>query len=77
MSDRADAGRGVKRESKFALPTGFIVTVGVNAALGGLTGIDTSQWQGWWVPIAATAIGTAAAWLTAYKTKNVKPSPYA
>lgn len=77
MSDRADAGQGVKRESKFALPTGFLVTVLTNAALGGLTGIDTSQMSGWWVPVLSTAIGTAVAWLTAYKTKNVKPSPYA
>jgi uncharacterized membrane protein HdeD (DUF308 family) len=71
-TDSADAGQGLKRESKFGLLVGFAVTAATDAALQGLTNLDTSHWSGWWVTLAVAAVGTAIGLLTAYKTKNRK-----
>lgn len=77
MTDAADAGQGLKRESRFAIPAGFLATTLVGALLAALTSVDTSTLDGWWVPILSAAIGAGVAWLTAYKTKNTKAAPYA
>lgn len=70
MRDAADAGSGLKRESKWGLSVGFLTTLAVNGALDALNSVSTKGWHGWWVPLASAGIGTAIGLLTAYKTKN-------
>ena len=70
MTDAADTGNGVKRESKYALLTQFALSVGATAAIGYLTTLNLSTLPGWLAGAATMAVSTAVGFLTAYKTKN-------
>lgn len=65
-----DGSNSLARESKFALATQAILTIGVTGALAWLQNLDTSTWSGWWSFAAVGAVSSAIAFLTAYKTRN-------
>lgn len=66
-----DTGKNsLKRESKFGISTALVTAVAVNAALALLTGVDQSQWSGWWAPVLSAGVAGAVGLLTAYKTRN-------
>ncbi len=75
MVDQADAGNGVKKESKYGLLVQFVLSVGATAVIGYLTELDLSTLPGWLAGAATMAVSTAIGFLTAYKTKNA-PSTY-
>lgn len=72
MTDQADAGSGVKRESKYGLLVQFVLSVGATAAIGYLGNLDLSTLPGWLSGAGVLAVSTAIGFLTAYKTKNEK-----
>lgn len=72
MTDSADAGNGVKPESRNALLTQFALSVAATAAIGYLGTLNLSTLPGWLTGAATLAVSTAIGFLTAYKTKNVK-----
>lgn len=74
MSDEADAGRGVKTESKYALVTQFVLSVLATGAIGFLGTLDLSTLPGWATAAGTMAVSTIVAWLVAYKTKNAPVS---
>ncbi len=70
MTDQADRGFGVKRESKYALVTQFVLSVGATAAIGFLGQLDLSTVPGWLTGAATLAVSSLVSLLVAYKTKN-------
>lgn len=70
MTDKADAGNGVKKESKVGLAVQFGLSVLATGAIGWLGTLDMSTLPGWAAGAGVMAVSTAIAWLTAYKTKN-------
>lgn len=73
MTDNTETATGknnLARDSKLGLAVTFVTGVALDAAIGGLTNVDTSTWSGWWVPLASTGIATALGALTAYKAKR-------
>lgn len=65
-----DGSRSLAKESKFGLATGAVVTFALQAVAQGLSTLDTSDWSGWWVPLATTGVGTVAGLITAWLKKN-------
>jgi hypothetical protein len=65
-----DGSKSLAKESKAGLAVGFIVTTSLQVVAQGLSGLDTSDWSGWWVPLATVGIGTASGLITAYLKKN-------
>jgi hypothetical protein len=74
MVDEADAGNGVKRESKYGLAVQFVLSVLATGAIGYLGTLDVSTVPGWATSAATLAVSTAIGYLTAYKTKNTPRS---
>lgn len=68
--DPADAGNGLKKESKYGLLVQFALSVLATAAIGWLGTLNLSTLPGWLTAAATMAISTAIGFLTAYKTKN-------
>lgn len=66
-----DGSNSLAKESKAGLATAFIVTTVLQVIAQGLGSLDTSQWQGWWVPLATAGIGVVTGLIAAYKKKNV------
>lgn len=66
----ADGSYSLASESKVGLATGAIVTFGLQTIAQGLSGLDTSNWSGWWVPLVTAGIGTSVGFITAYLKKN-------
>jgi hypothetical protein len=73
--DPADNGSGVKKESKYALLTSFVLYIGATAAIGWLGTLNLSTLPGWLTGAATAAVSTALAWLVAYKTRNTPALP--
>lgn len=69
---KADGSDHLARDSKFGLAVTFVGSIVLDAAIGGLTNVDTSTWSGWWVPLVSVGISTALGALTAYKAKRRK-----
>lgn len=65
-----DGKDSLKRESKFGISVTLVTAVAVNAGLELLTGVDQSQWSGWWAPVLSAVVAGAVGLLTAYKTRN-------
>lgn len=70
MTDEADAGHGVKKESKVAILVGWAVPVAATAAIGYLSDLDLSTLPGWAANAGILAVSSLIAWLSAYKTRN-------
>jgi hypothetical protein len=64
------------RDSKLGVWVTGLLGIGTTAVLDGLidslSGIDTSGWSGWWVPLVGTGAATLVGLLTAYKAKREK-----
>lgn len=67
-----DGKNSIKRESRFGVITAGAVFFVLQAAAQGLSGLDTSDWSGWWVPLATGALAALSGLATAYKTRNRK-----
>lgn len=65
-----DGSLSLAKESKAGLTVGFIVTALLQVLAQGLASLDTSSWQGWWVPLVTAGIGTVIGLITAYLKKN-------
>jgi hypothetical protein len=65
-----DGSKSLAKESKWGLAVTFLLTAAGTVALEALTNLDTSGWQGWWVPLGVVAVSTAAGLLTAWLKKN-------
>lgn len=68
--DKADAGNGIKKESKVGLATQFALSVLATGAIGWLGTLDMSTLPGWAAGAGVMAVSGLIGWLTAYKTKN-------
>ena len=68
--DPADAGQGIKKESKYGLAVQFALSILATAAIGYLGHLDLNTLPGWLTGAATLAVTTAIGYLTAYKTKN-------
>ena len=67
-----DGSKSLASESKAGLALGFIVTTVLQVAAQGLGSLDTTKWQGWWVPVTTAGIGTVVGLITAYLKRNRK-----
>jgi hypothetical protein len=65
-----DGSYSLAKESKAGLAVGFIVTTVLQVVAQGLAGLDTTDWSGWWVPLATVGVGTLSGLITAYLKKN-------
>jgi len=65
-----DGSKSLAKESKAGVAVAALVTFVLQAVAQGLGELDTSDWQGWWVPLATAVIGIAAGLVTAYLKKN-------
>lgn len=65
-----DGSNSLAKESKAGLVTAFVVTASLQVLAQGLGSLDTSKWQGWWVPLATAGIGVLTGLIAAYKKKN-------
>jgi tetrahydromethanopterin S-methyltransferase subunit C len=74
MVDEADAGNGIKRESKYGLAVQFVLSVLATGAIGYLGTLNVSTVPGWATAAVTLAVSTAIGYLTAYKTKNTPRS---
>jgi len=66
-----DGSNSIAKESKAGLVTAFIVTAGLQVLAQGLGSLDTSKWQGWWVPLVTAGIGVVTGLAAAWRKKNV------
>ncbi len=65
-----DGSKSLAKESKAGRFVAAVLAILADAAIGGLTSVDTSTWSGWWAPLATTGLATAAGLLTAWRKKN-------
>jgi H+/Cl- antiporter ClcA len=65
-----DGSKSLAKESKAGVSVGAIVFFLLQTLAQGLSGLDTSSWSGWWVPLATAAIGLLAGLTTAYLKRN-------
>jgi hypothetical protein len=65
-----DGSKSLASESKAGVATGAIFFFVLQTIAQGLSGVDTSDWRGWWVPLVTAGIGTAVGLITAYLKKN-------
>jgi F0F1-type ATP synthase assembly protein I len=70
MVETGTGANDLARDSKLGLAVTFVGGVVLDAAIGALTDVDTSSWNGWWVPLVSVGISTALGALTAYKAKR-------
>lgn len=67
---QADGSKSLAKESKAGVATGALVTFVLQMTAQGLGSLDTSRWQGWWVPLVTAGAGTVAGLVTAYLKRN-------
>lgn len=65
-----DGSRSLAPESKAGVITGSVVFFVLQTVAQGLSGIDTSDWRGWWVPFATGGIAGTIGLITAYLKRN-------
>lgn len=65
-----DGSRSLAPESKAGVITGSVVFFVLQTVAQGLSGIDTSGWSGWWVPLVTAGISTVVGLITAYLKRN-------
>lgn len=70
VTDPADAGQGLKKESKYGLAVQFGFSILATAIIGYLGNLDLSTLPGWLTGAATLAVSTVVGYLTAYRTKN-------
>lgn len=70
IPDPADAGNGVKRESRIGIAVQLGLSLAATAAIGWLGTLNLSTLPGWLAGAATLAVSAVVGYLTAYKTKN-------
>lgn len=68
----ADGSKSLASESKAGVITSGVVFFALQTIAQGLSGLDTSDWSGWWVPVTTGAIATVTGLITAYLKRNRK-----
>jgi uncharacterized membrane protein HdeD (DUF308 family) len=66
----ADGSKSLAKESRWGLATSFIVFTVLQSVLDGLTRVDLSGSDGWWVPVLNAAIAAISGLIAAYLKKN-------
>jgi uncharacterized membrane protein HdeD (DUF308 family) len=65
-----DGSQSLASESKAGVTVSAITFFVLQTVAQGLSGLDTSDWSGWWVPLASGAIAASLGLITAYLKKN-------
>lgn len=65
-----DGSKSLAPESKAGVITGGVLFFVLQTIAQGLSGLDTSNWSGWWVPLVTGAIASAVGLITAYLKRN-------
>jgi uncharacterized membrane protein HdeD (DUF308 family) len=65
-----DGSKSLAPESKTGLTVSAILFIALQVIAQGLSGLDTSNWSGWWVPVVTAAVSTAVGLITAYLKSN-------
>lgn len=65
-----DGSKSLASESKAGIITGGILFFVLQTLAQGLSGIDTHDWSGWWVPLVTGAISSTVGLITAYLKRN-------
>jgi hypothetical protein len=66
----ADGSKSLAKESKAGVITTGVVFFVLQTLAQGLSGLDTSDWSGWWVPVVTGGIASAVGLITAYLKRN-------
>ncbi len=65
-----DGSHSLAPDSKAGVLTGSIFFFVLQTIAQGLSGVDTTDWRGWWVPLVTGGISAAVGLITAYLKKN-------
>lgn len=65
-----DGSRSLAAESRAGVITSGVVFFVLQVLVQGLSSVDTSDWSGWWVPVATGGIASATGLVTAYLKRN-------
>lgn len=65
-----DGSKSLAPESKAGVITSGVLFFGLTALVDGLTKLDTSNWSGWWVPLATGAVAATVGLVTSYLKRN-------
>lgn len=65
-----DGSHSLAKESKVGVATSAILFFALQAVAQGLSGLDTSNWSGWWVPLVTGGISAVGGLVAAYLKKN-------
>lgn len=65
-----DGSKSISPEGKTGVLTTGVLFFVLQTIAQGLSGIDTSNWGGWWVPLANGAIAAAVGWIAAWLKRN-------
>jgi chitodextrinase len=65
-----DGSKSLAKESKAGVITSGVVFFVLQTAAQGLSGLDTSDWSGWWVPVVTGGIATVTGLIAAYLKRN-------
>ena len=65
-----DGSKSLAPESKAGVTVGAIFFFALQTIAQGLSGVDTSDWSGWWVPLVTAGISTVVGLITAYLKRN-------
>jgi hypothetical protein len=66
----ADGSHALASESKAGVITTGLVFFVLQTLAQGLGTLDTSRWQGWWVPVVTGGVASVTGLITAYLKKN-------
>jgi hypothetical protein len=65
-----DGSKSLAPESRAGVITSGVLFFGLTALVDGLTKLDTSNWSGWWVPLATGGVASLIGLGTAYFKRN-------
>lgn len=65
-----DGSKSLASESKAGVITSGVIFFALQTVAQGLSGIDTHDWSGWWVPLANGVIASVGGLITAYLKRN-------
>jgi hypothetical protein len=66
----ADGSKSLAKESKAGVITTGLVFFVLQTLAQGLGSLDTSRWQGWWVPLVTGGVASLTGLITAYLKRN-------
>lgn len=66
----SDGSKSLASESKAGVTVAGVLFFVLQTLAQGLSGLDTSDWSGWWVPLANAVIAAVVGLITAYVKRN-------